>query len=400
MCEQARRYDAIVVGGGPAGLAAAALLAGGRLKVALVAPQQVVTDSRTVALMQPSIRLLKHMTLWPKTFAAVAQPLRKLTLVDDTASYFAAPRLTFSADELGLEAFGWNIPLAELCTRLHAQAQGSGVEMVRAAVAGLECSREAAKLLLENASPLEGTIIIAGDGRDSLIRRASNIKSKEWTYDQSAIAGSFTHSVGHEDISTEYLRCNGPLTTVPLPGHRSSLVWMDRPGRILDLMALSDKDFACELQATMHGELGLISDVGRRQAFPMRGLIASDFGGRRVVLVGEAAHLMPPIGAQGLNISLRDAAMAAELVLDAADAGEDLGSEDLVRNYASLRRQDVLPRQHIIHNYNRSLLADFLPFNLARAAGVAIIGQLKPVRRYVMEQGLEPAAHLPRAMRA
>ena len=255
-------------------------------------------------------------------------------------------------------------------------------------------------LSLANASPIEGRIIIAADGRDSVVRRASNIKTKGWTYDQSAIATTFAHSVGHEDISTEYLRSMGPLTTVPLPGRKSSLVWMDRPARIADLMTLMEDDFAGELQAAMHGELGLITDLGPRQAFPMRGLIASDFGGRRVILMGEAAHLMPPIGAQGLNLSLRDAAMAAELVLDAAQAGTDLGSDDLVRTYAKFRQRDVLPRQSIIHNFNRSLLVDFLPLNLARAAGVAIVGQLKPLRRYIMQQGLEPSSHLPRAMRA
>jgi 2-octaprenyl-6-methoxyphenol hydroxylase len=349
--------------------------------------------------MQPSIRLLKYMTLWPGALAAVGQPLRKLTLVDDSGNFFIAPRLTFAADELGLEAFGWNVPLEELCRCFYNQARDKGVEFIPTAVAGLQVSSEAAKLWLSEASPIEGRIIIAADGRDSVVRRESNIQSEEWTYDQSAIAATFAHSVGHEDISTEYLHPMGPLTTVPLPGFRSSLVWMDRPTRIADLMVLTDKDFARELQAAMHGELGLITDAGPRQAFPMRGLIASAFGGKRVILMGEAAHLMPPIGAQGLNLGLRDAAMAAELVLDAARGGTDLGSDDVVHTYARFRQWDVLPRQSIVHNFNRSLLIDFLPLNLARAAGVAIVGQLKPLRRYFMQQGLEPSWHLPRAMR-
>jgi 2-octaprenyl-6-methoxyphenol hydroxylase len=400
MSGQARRYDAIVVGGGPSGLAAAALLAEGGLNIALVAAHKRESDARTVALMQPSIRLLNYMTLWPGTLAAVAQPLQKLTLVDDSGDFFTAPRLTFAADELGLEAFGWNIPLEQLCKALCDRAQDKRVQFITAIVAGLQVSSEAATLSLLEDSPIEGRIILAADGRDSVVRRASNIKTKTWTYNQSAIAATFAHSAGHGDISTEYLRPMGPLTTVPLPNRRSSLVWMDWPPRIAHLMGLTEDDFAGELQAAMHGELGLITDLQLRQAFPMRGLIASDFGGRRVVLIGEAAHLMPPIGAQGLNLNLRDAAMAAELVLDAAHAGTDIGSDDLIRTYAKFRREDVLPRQSIVHNFNRSLLLDFLPLNVARAAGVTIIGQLKPLRRYIMQQGLEPSSHLPRAMRA
>jgi 2-octaprenyl-6-methoxyphenol hydroxylase len=118
------------------------------------------------------------------------------------------------------------------------------------------------------------------------------------------------------------------------------------------------------------------------------------------MLLGEAAHLIPPIGAQGLNISLRDAAMAAELVIDALAAGKDPGSHEVIRTYADSRQPDVSLRQTVVHNFNRSLLADFLPFTLARTAGLALMSQLGPLRRSVMREGLAPSVHLPRAMRA
>jgi 2-octaprenyl-6-methoxyphenol hydroxylase len=398
MPEQARRYDALVVGGGPSGLAAGLLLARGGVGVAVVAPLKPNSDTRTVALMQPSMQLLKHLALWPGKLANAAQPLRRLTLVDDIGDIFSAPRLTFSAEELGLEAFGWNIPLANLIATLLDDGRSSGVVLINAAVKSTIISSDIVKASLDNGALVESQVVIAADGRNSVVRKACHIKCEEWSYDQSAIATSFAHSAGHNDTSTEFLRPGGPLTTVPLPGEKSSLVWMDSAASIAALMELTDEDFGSELQAAMHGELGLISSVGTRNAFPMVGLLASDFATRRVMLVGEAAHMMPPIGAQGLNISLRDAAMAAELVLDAVHAKQDPGSENVTRNYSKLRRRDVLPRHAIIHSFNRSLLSDFLPFSLARAAGTAVVGQLAPLRRLVMRQGLEPA-HLPRTMR-
>jgi 2-octaprenyl-6-methoxyphenol hydroxylase len=390
--------DVAVVGGGPAGLACAILLADGGLSVVVAGPSPA-KDARTVALMQPSVRLLRNLGLWPDPFSATAQPLRKLTLVDDSGDYFAAPRLTFSADELGHDAFGWNIPLEKLSTILGIQAERKGIAFLQGKVTGVEIADKGISLQLEDTSGIEAGIVIAADGRGSIIREAAGIASIQWSYDQTAMAGSFAHSIAHDDTSTEYLGAHGPLTTVPLPGQRSSLVWMDRPQRIASLMTLSKKDFAGEIQAAIHGEMGLVSETGPRSAFPMRGLIASEFGCKRVMLVGEAAHVLPPIGAQGLNLSFGDAATAAELICEARQRREDFGSLETVRKYASLRRPDVMTRLAIIHGFNRSLLTDFLPANVMRSASLAIAARLPPLRSFIMRQGLEPSFHLPTAMR-
>jgi 2-octaprenyl-6-methoxyphenol hydroxylase len=339
------------------------------------------------------------MGLWPESFAGSAQPLRRLVLVDDTGDFFSAPPIVFSAGELGLDAFGWNIPLEALVTALIRHAGAAGAFHFEGRIASLKVTEDQAILTFENQSTVAAKIIIAADGRDSVIRRAAGIGSRTWDYDQCAIAASFSHSVSHEDTSTEYLRSGGPLTTVPLKGKRSAVVWMERPARASALMALDELNFARELQAAIHGDLGRISDIGRRSAFPMRGLMAAELGGRRVMLIGEAAHLMPPIGAQGLNISLADAATAAERILDVGLAGGDVGSDEVIRSYCELRAVDISLRQAVVHNLNRSLLADFLPFSIARSAGSALLAQISPLRKFVMQKGLEPAVHLPRAMR-
>jgi 2-octaprenyl-6-methoxyphenol hydroxylase len=399
MIEQATVYDVLVVGGGPAGVAAAILLARAGLHTGLVSRPTGQTDGRTVALMQPSIQLLRYIGVWQGVLTAVAQPLRKLVLVDDTGRLFTARRATFSAAELSLQEFGWNIPLDRLSAALLRQAEVDGVELITGNAAGFSQNGRA-RVTLEHARDIEAGIVIAADGGNSAIRIASGIKSRQWDYDQSAIVADFRHSVPHGDTSIEFLRLGGPLTTVPLPGPRSSFVWMDRRDRIVELMNLGDADFACELQAALHGELGLVSELSSRKAFPMRGLIADELGAKCLILIGEAAHQMPPLGAQGLNIGLADAAQAAELIIDAQAAGKDFRSAEVIRTYDWHRRSDIWLRQTIVDGFNRSLLSGFLPLSAARTIGSSLIGQLGPLRRFVMKQGLQPWPHLPRMMRS
>jgi 2-octaprenyl-6-methoxyphenol hydroxylase len=159
---------------------------------------------------------------------------------------------------------------------------------------------------------------------------------------------------------------------------------MERPERAAELMALPDRAFAAEVQIGTHGELGRISDLGPRRLFPMQGLLARDFARNRVILVGEAAHVVPPIGAQGLNMSLRDAAGAAALM-----AGEDdPGNPALLASYDGRRRRDVQPRQQVIDLMNRSLLSGFLPLEAGRAAGISLLAGFAPLRRAAMQYGL------------
>ena len=228
------------------------------------------------------------------------------------------------------------------------------------------------------------------------MRKAAGIATDSWSYDQTAIATSFAHSMGHDNISTEYHKSAGPFTTVPLPENRSSLVWMERPARAEVLMAMNEKDLAAEIQIETHGELGLISNLGPRKSFPMKGLTARQFAKNRVILIGEAAHVVPPIGAQGLNMSLRDAALVADLIL----AGKDAGSDGVMAEYNAMRRAEVLPRQQLIDLMNKSLLLGLLPMEGARAASLAALHYIAPLKRLVMQHGLSATHNLPFAMRA
>jgi 2-octaprenyl-6-methoxyphenol hydroxylase len=375
----------IVVGAGPAGLAAACLLAQDGRTVRLVAREPGdASDPRTVALMTPSLRILESLGLWPGRLQPQTQPLRKLRLVDDTGTPFAAPTVTFDPAELGQEAFGWNFPLSLLIPALYERALALGVEVTADDAAGAHPSGDGIVIVTTAGERLSGQVAIAADGRNSVLREAAHIRTNRWSYEQAAIATSFAHSGPHDGVSTEYHKQAGPFTTVPMPGKRSSLVWMERPARAAELMALPDQDFAAEIQIGTHGELGKVSALGPRRLFPMQGLLARDFARNRVILVGEAAHVVPPIGAQGLNMSLRDAAAAAALM-----AGEDdPGNPTVLAAYDRQRRLDVQPRQQVVDLMNRSLLSGFLPLEAGRSAGISMLASFGPLRRAAMQYGL------------
>lgn len=389
-------YDVIVAGAGPAGLAASCLAALDGRRVALVAARSDSADPRTVALMQPSIRLLEHLGLWPGHLKDGTTALRRLRLVDDTGSAFKAPAIVFDPDEVGQDVFGWNIPLSLLIPALQARARSLGVDMIAADARSATAEPLEIVLTTTDASRLSARVLLAADGRNSVLRDAAGIKTNAWAYDQVALATSFRHSGPHNGISTEYHKPAGPFTTVPMPGNRSSLVWMERPARVSELMALPGAELAREIQLQSHGELGLVSDIGDRRAFPMQGMVARVFARHRTILIGEAGHVVPPIGAQGLNMSLRDAAQAAELM-----AGEDdPGDPEILRRYDAMRRRDVQPRQQVIDLMNRSLLSGNLLLEGGRALGLSLIEGFAPLRRYVMERGLAPVQDIPRIMRS
>lgn len=390
-------HDVIVAGAGPAGLAAACLLALDGRRVALAAKDQGdATDPRTVALMQPSIRLLMHLGLWPGVLKDQTQPLRKLRLVDDTGAMFKAPTITFDPAELGEEAFGWNFPLGLLIPALFNRARELGVAFTGADVTAAQVSSGGVSVTTANGRRHEARVALAADGRNSLMREAAGIRTNRWAYDQTALSTSFAHSGPHDGISTEHHKGAGPFTTVPMPGNRSALVWMERPARAAELMAMPDAELAAEIQIGTHGELGRVFDVGPRRLFPMQGLVARDFAKNRIILIGEAAHVVPPIGAQGLNMSLRDAAQAADLM----EGEDDPGSAGILSAYDALRRRDVQPRQQVIDMMNRSLLSGFMALETGRAAGITLLSQFGPLRRAVMQYGLAPSSGLPRVMRA
>jgi 2-octaprenyl-6-methoxyphenol hydroxylase len=387
-------YNVVVSGAGPAGLAAAILLAIDGVKTALVAPQQF-GDVRTTALMHPSIQLLKFCGVWTDDLKTHCAPLKQLHVIDDTGNYITAPPLAFRADELQLEEFGWNVPLAVLVPALRRRAGEVGVTIIEDSSETAISFEDHIELTLHSGQKLDANICIAADGAQSNIRKALGFTTENWAFDQSALATSFAHSAPHQNVSTEFHKQAGPFTTVPLPNNFSSLVWMDKPNRIEHLNTLSDAELAIEIQLETKGILGRVSNIGARKIFPMKGQRATLFAANRCIILGEAAHVLPPIGAQGLNLSLRDAAHAADVIIGAGDAG----ATSILAEYNNVRQRDVVPRQQMVNLLNTSLLSNMPFWPLARSTGLKAISGFGPLRNFAMQQGLAPAANLPFAMR-
>lgn len=405
--------DAAVIGAGPAGLTAAVALASQGLETACIgppAPTQTTpmpkaamtagADTRTTALLHASVQFLKNLGIWPHC-AAEAAPLEAIRMIDDTGRLLRAPDVTFTAVELDVSAFGYNIANTSLVAALeHRAADLASLHRVATATASaVRPAPDQVEIQLGDGGTIAAGLAVGADGRKSLCRQAAEIETTSWSYPQVAIACNFEHTVPHDNVCTELHREAGPLTAVPLPGRASSLVWVETPEEAERLMALDDEAFARTLDDRLHGLLGTVSGIGPRGAFPLSGLTARRFADRRIALVGEAAHVIPPIGAQGLNLGFRDAAVLAEHVAEAAADGRDIGARALLQAYDRARRQDVLTRTAAVDLLNRSLISDVLPLQLARGLGLFAMNAVPPLRRFVMRQGMAPERHIPALMR-
>ncbi len=401
-----QNYDVVVAGAGPAGLVAGLLVARSGLKVAIIDPLfssksslKAHTDARTVALMQGAVRLLKHLDIW-RHCEKPAAPLWRMQLIDHTQRFLKAPTVTFDAHELGANPFAWNVPLGLLNQCLQKSAgEIENLDLIGARIEKITTGASNVELIMEpQTSPVSASCVIAADGRKSLCREAAFIKVTEWSYPQKAVACSFSHARSHKDMSIEFHRSAGPLTLVPLEGNRSGLVWIERPEDADEIVKLSDQEFCRELETQSDSVLGKISVPSPRGLFPICGLTARHFAKNRILLVGESAHVLPPIGAQGLNLGLRDAALVAELIEDAHLSNEDIGSDQLMHTYDRRRRLDIFPRTVVVDLLNRSLIHNFAPLQGARGLGLFMLNHISPLRRQVMQRGMQPLKDVPRVM--
>jgi 2-octaprenyl-6-methoxyphenol hydroxylase len=308
-----------------------------------------------------------------------------MTLIDDTASLFRPPPAIFNASEIGLDAFGYNIEVDQLVELLEAVAAAqSGLIRFSLAAETFAFEDKRAAVILTDGTRLEAALLVAADGRKSKARASVGITTREWHYHQSAFTTLLEHDVDHRDTSTEFHTREGPFTFVPLPGKRSSLVWLSSPERAKGLFQLDDTALAARIEKQSQSFLGSVRLSGPRGLVPMAGLSVSAIARQRVALVGEAAHAFPPIGAQGLNLGLRD---VRDLVR-AATPSPDPGSDAVLSAYQRTRSRDIATRTRAVDALNRSLLSPLLPVDFARGLGLLAVSTLKPLRHLVMRKGL------------
>jgi 2-octaprenyl-6-methoxyphenol hydroxylase len=388
--------EAAVVGGGPAGLIAALAVAAAGADTVLLAPAPPGPDRRTTALLHGSVTALGTLGVW-EALAPNAAALKVLRLMDATGRLIRAPEITFDCAELGLDAFGYNIDNENLRAGLMAAARrAKNLRIVECVVTGVEPEAAGARLRTKGGAEYV-RLVVAADGRNSICRAAAGIATRSRALAQSALVLNLAHSRPHQNISTEFHTESGPFTLVPLPGQRSSLVWVVDRNEAETLIALDDAALGREIERRAHSILGKMEVGSGRASFPLSVEVAERFAARRIALVGEAGHVLPPIGAQGLNLGIRDGALIAELVADARRDGTDPG--ELCEVYDRRRQGDVRSRALAVEMISRSLLTDFLPVHALRGLGLALAARIGPVRRALMREGLGDTRDAPRLVR-
>jgi len=390
---------AAVIVGGPAGVVAALALAHFAVPTVLVAPRPAGIDNRTTALIGTSVAALAALGAWERCRPHAA-PLKAVRIVDDTGRLWRAPEVRFDAAEIGLAAFGWNIENAHLAAALWERAAATpGLTHLDADAQAIRIDDDGVTVALADGAALRCRLAVGADGRNSRCRAAAGIALERRTYPQTALTYTLGHSRPHHDAATEFHTAHGPFTLVPLPGARSSLVCVVAPSEAERLAALAGAALDEDIERRSHSILGKTRAEPGHGAFAMAVATAGRFAANRVALVGEAAHGFPPIGAQGLNLGLRDAVTIGEIAGDIHRAGGDIGGADATAAYDRRRRPDVVSRTVAVDLLNRTLLSDFLPMQGLRGLGLYALGRIGPLRRAVMREGVAPRAATPLLMR-
>ena len=384
-------HQAAVVGGGPAGLATAIALAQAGIGTALIARRAPYADNRTTALLGGSVDFLHSLDVWPRC-SADAAALRTMRLVDDTRRLIRSPEVKFSSDEIGMEAFGYNIENRLLMVAMEARAaELQNLVRIDDEAESIVTGETSVAITTKQGQSLSAAIVAGADGRHSLCREAAGIGVRRRDLGQSALTLNVTHTRPHGNCSTEFHTESGPCVFVPLPGERSSIVWVLKPDEAARLKNLNDEALALAAEQQSHSILGKLTIAPGRHVFPLAIENPDHLAAKRIALVGEAAHVLPPIGAQGLNMGLRDAADLAETVRGALSTGADPGDDAVLQRYARMRRADVFSRTFAVDMANRTLLSDFLPAQSLRAAGMHLLDRVGPIRRLAMREGLSPS---------
>lgn len=388
--------EIVVAGGGVAGLAAAAAFGSAGHDVLCVDPAPPIIDAdavgadlRTTAFLQPSIPVLEAAGLW-RRLEPHAMPLQVMRIVDaggDTPQ--ARIRHDFDAADISDQPFGWNLP--NWLLRREFLGRLEELPNVRfapgTAATGLITRESEAIVSLSNGKRVSARLLVAADGRNSAMREALGIRVQTFRYGQKALAFAVTHEVPHNNVSTEIHRSGGPFTLVPLPDLDgkpcSAVVWMETGPEINRLQALPQDAFEDAMNARACGLYGRLRRASRLTVWPIIAQIADRFDGERSALIAEAAHVVPPIGAQGLNMSLAD----LKTLLDLSHP-ESLGSADMLQAYHSRRWPEVRLRLAGIDMLNRASMVAARPMREARAATLNTLYSLRPIRHGLMRLGI------------
>ena len=399
------RADAIIFGGGLVGLALAAALDASGLSTIVVDPgdpdarTDAAFDGRTSAVSSSSMRMLRATGI-ADFFPAPGGPIRRIEVADGLAP--GGLHFEPGADD---EPLGWMHENRHLRAALRARAEaGRNVWLLyKSRAEAVERADHGVMVALADGRKLTAPLLVAADGRASPTRAAAGIRTAHWRYDHAAIVSTLRHARPHDQVAYEIFYPGGPFALLPMTddeaGHRSAIVWSvaaaDAPG----LLSLSDADFAAEAQAAMGGFLGAITMAAPRSSYPLGFHHAAQITADRLALVGDAAHAIHPIAGQGLNLGFRDAAALAQVLVEGARLGLDLGDKQLLDRYQRWRALDSLMVAMATDGLTRLYGVPGRTASAARRLGMGLVGRVRPLTDRLMSEARGTSGELPLLLR-
>jgi len=398
--------EVVVLGGGLAGLTMAAALATAGVPVVCIdrdSPdlhRRDDFDIRTTAIAYASMKVLEGAGVW-RHMADDAGPILDIRVADQFSPLF----VHYDHREVTLDGknqpFGWILDNKDMRRALFARvAELPGLRHIAPAQAlRIDRDRSGAVVELADGRVVKARLVIGADGRKSLARETAGIRLRTWKYDQTAIICTIRHSEPHNGVAVEHFLPNGPFAVLPMTQNRSSIVWSEKSSLADMYIKLPEAEFIDELQRRSGGYLGEIELLTRREGWPLSVLLAQEFVAQRIALVGESAHAIHPIAGQGLNLSLRDVAALAEVIVDAYRLGLDVGSPEVLARYQRWRRFDTVLLAAVCDGLVHLFSNNFGPVKLAREVGLAVVNRLPPLKRFFMRHAMGVVGDLPRMVR-
>lgn len=396
--------DVLIAGGGYVGLSLALAVKVGApdLDVAVVdlrEPAQADKDGRASAIASAARTMFSALGAWD-AMGAEAQPINSMVITDsETRDPIRPVFLTFDGQTKDGEPFAHMVPNGAMTKSLRARCAQEGV-VIEAPQIVDDFTTETGRVdvRLGDGRNVAARLLVACDGVRSKLRDLAGIETVGWMYGQSGIVCTIKHELDHEGVAYEHFLPAGPFATLPLPGHRSSIVWTEKTATADALVNGDEFTFMLELErrfGTVFGDLELDS---RRVAYPLGLKLARSFVAPRLALAGDAAHGIHPIAGQGLNLGLKDTAALAQTVVDAARLGLDIGSLDVLEGYQRWRRFDTAQMGVVTDVLNRLFSNDMAPVRALRSFGLGVVDRIPQLKNYFIDEAAGVSKERPRLM--
>jgi 2-octaprenyl-6-methoxyphenol hydroxylase len=332
--------------------------------------------------------------------AEAAQPILDMVITDSKLEDATRPVfLTFTGDVEPGEPFAHMVENRHLIDTLVQRAEAEGIDLRATAVMSYDSRSDGIDVTLADGSLITASLLVAADGARSKLRERAGIVTHGWEYDQSGIVVTVGHERDHHGRAEEHFLPAGPFAILPLSGRRSSLVWTEQRKEAARIVALSDDEFHDELEQRFGLHLGEIKALDQPRAFPLAYFVTRSFIAERLALVGDAAHVIHPIAGQGLNMGLKDVAALAEVVVDAARLGIDLGQADVLERYQRWRRFDTMAMGLATNSLNLLFSNRSTLLRTVRDIGLGLVDRAPPLKSLFVRQAAGLAGEVPRLLK-